>query len=118
MAGSERFHVIADPYVRKEVAEFRTPLSSQLVYNLLTVCLMEAEGILDDFEVRRLQPGITTMATMFRRPKTASIARRAMAQSTPSERLSVAFGLYGCVDEADQEMAYMLYAMQAASLSG
>ncbi|KAK8097387.1 hypothetical protein PG984_016526 [Apiospora sp. TS-2023a] len=116
--GSGQFQVIADPAIRKEVAELRTPLSSQLVHTLLTVCLMEAEGILDDFEVGRLQPGITAMATMFRRPNNASIARHAMAQSTPSERLRVAFGLYGRADEADQEMAYMLYAMQAASLSG
>ncbi|KAK7968756.1 hypothetical protein PG996_002819 [Apiospora saccharicola] len=115
--GSDQFYVIADPAIRKEVAELRTPLSSQLVHNLLTVCLMEAEGILDDFEVGRLQPGITAMATMLRRPKNASIAKRAMAQSTPSERLRVAFGLYGRADEADQETPYMLYAMQAASFS-
>ncbi|KAK7923689.1 SET domain-containing protein 5 [Apiospora marii] len=117
VAGSEPFHIIADPAVRKQVAEFRTPLSSQLVYNLLTVCLMEAEGILDDFEFGRLHPSCTAMAKMFRRPKNASIARRAMAQSTPSERLRVSFELYGCSDAADEQMANTLRAMQAASLS-
>ncbi|KAK8043831.1 hypothetical protein PG994_012669 [Apiospora phragmitis] len=111
-------NIIPDPGVRKEVAEFRTPLSAQLIYNLLTVCLMEAEGILDEFEVGRLQPGFTAMATMFRRPRNASIARRAMAQSTPTERLRVAFALYGRADEADEEMARVLRAMQGVSLAG
>lgn len=115
--GFEPFHIIADPDVRKEVAEFRTPLSSQLVCNLLTVCLMEAEGILDDFEFGRLHPACTAMVTMFRRPKNANIARRAMAQNTPSERLRVAFELYGCADAADEQMANVLRSMQAASLS-
>ncbi|KAK8036475.1 hypothetical protein PG991_001612 [Apiospora marii] len=117
VAGSEPFHVIADPIARKQVAESRTPLSSELVYNLLTVCLMEAEGILDDFEFARLHHSCTAMATMFRGPKNADIARRAMAQNTPSERLRVAFELYGCADAADAQMANTLRAMQAASLS-
>ncbi|KAK8054898.1 hypothetical protein PG993_000125 [Apiospora rasikravindrae] len=113
--GEERFHVIAEPEVRKQVAECRTPLSVLLVCNLLTQCLMEAEGILDDFEIGRLQPGATAMAKMLRRPENARIARFAMAQRTPNERLRVAFALYGRADEGDEEMAYTLRHIQGVS---
>ncbi|KAK8087668.1 hypothetical protein PG997_002629 [Apiospora hydei] len=112
---SERFHVIADPEVRRRVAECRTPLSVLLVCNLLTQCLMEAEGILDDFEIGRLQPGAAAMAKMFRRPENASVARFAMTQRTPGERLRVAFSLYGRVDDGDEEMAYTLRHIQGLS---
>ncbi|KAK6863597.1 hypothetical protein PG995_000125 [Apiospora arundinis] len=50
--------IIADSDLRKAAAEFRIQLSAIFVYNLLAMRLMEVEGILDDFEVGRLLPGI------------------------------------------------------------
>lgn len=108
--------IIADSDLRKAAEEFRMQLSAIFVYNLLAMRLMEVEGILDDFEVGRLLPGIQAMGRMFRRPENARIAKRAMALDTPAERLGMAFALYGPVDEADDEMASILCAMQGVSL--
>lgn len=41
--------IIVDPKLKKAAEDFRIPLSSRLIYNLLILCLLEEEGFLDEF---------------------------------------------------------------------
>lgn len=50
--------IIVDSKLKKIAEDFSIPLSARLVYNLLVMYLLEEEGLLDDFKVERLNPGI------------------------------------------------------------
>jgi hypothetical protein len=50
--------IIVDCKLKKTAEDFSIPLSGRLIYNLLVMCLLEEEGLLDDFMVERFNPGI------------------------------------------------------------
>jgi hypothetical protein len=87
--------IITDPRLKLAAETLSIPLSSRLIYRLLAAALLEEEGLLDDFMVGRVSPGIQTMATLFRTKSNAGIASIAMAQETWRERFLVAFQLFG-----------------------
>ena len=97
--------IITDSKLKKAAEEFSIPLSARLIYNILSVVLLEEEGLLDDFMVERITPGIVRMATLFKTETNARIAKFAIAQETWLDRLCIAFSLYGQEDEADHEFA-------------
>lgn len=100
--------IIVDSNLKKAAEDFRIPLSARLIYNLLSMCLLEEEGLLDDFMVERLYPGIMQIANSFQTESNASIARLAMTQKTPLEKFCMALRLYGRADVADHAFAERL----------
>ena len=62
--------IIVDSKLKKTAEDFSIPLSARLVYNLLVMCLLEEEGLLDDFMVERFNPGILQMTALFRQEAT------------------------------------------------
>jgi len=70
--------------------------------------LLEEEGLLDDFTVEILDPGILQMTTLFKAESNARIARLAMTQETWLEKFCMAFRLYGRRDVADHTIAVQL----------
>jgi hypothetical protein len=102
------YPIIFDPKLRKEAEGFRIPLSARLIYELLTMYLLEEERLMDDFVVERFNPAILHISTLFKTESNARIARLAVAQETWLEKLCVAFGLYGRRDAADHLSAMAL----------
>ena len=100
--------IIVDSRLRKAAEDFSIPLSARLIYNLLVVFLLEEEGLLDDFMVERLNPGILLTSAWFQTESNARIARQAMAQDTWLGKLYVACELYGRGDVADHDVAVAL----------
>ncbi|KAL2185826.1 hypothetical protein L209DRAFT_347518 [Thermothelomyces heterothallicus CBS 203.75] len=52
-----------------------------------SVVLLQEEGLLDDFKVTRVSPGISTLVGSFRDKEDAEIARLAMVQDSWIKRL-------------------------------
>jgi len=69
--------------------------------------LLEQEGVLDDFMVGRLQPGIQKAPTFFQTKHNAEIAKLAMAQDTWHEKLYMDLRLYGKEDSVDHAFAVL-----------
>jgi SET domain len=97
--------IIVDSELKKKAEDFSIPLSARLIYKILVMSLLEEEGLLDDFMVERLNPGIVELATLFQTGSNVRIVRQVMAQRTWQEKLGIAFGLYGREDVADPDVA-------------
>jgi hypothetical protein len=94
--------IIFNSKLRKEAQEFGIPLSVKLIYELLTMYLMEEEGLMDDFVAERCNPAILRTSTLFKTESNARIARLAVAQETWLEKLRVALRLDGLEDAGDR----------------
>ncbi|PGH17867.1 hypothetical protein AJ80_04691 [Polytolypa hystricis UAMH7299] len=97
--------IIIDSRLKKAAEDFSIPLSNRLVYNLLVMFLLEDEGLLDDFMVKRLNPSNLRTMSLFRTENNARIARVAMAQETWLEKFCMASRLYGQRDAVDHDIA-------------
>ena len=100
--------IIFDPELKTAAEEFRIPLTSRLIYNILVICLLEEEGLLDDFMLERMLPGTLKISNGFKTESNARIAKLAMAQTTWLKRFCVASWLYGREDDTDHEIAMAL----------
>lgn len=74
--------IILESGLKKAVEDFSISISARLIYNLLVMCLLEAEGLLDNFMMERLKPGILKTASWFCTESNTRIAKLAMAQET------------------------------------
>ncbi|KAH0553407.1 hypothetical protein GP486_006522 [Trichoglossum hirsutum] len=97
--------IVVDSKLKKAAEDFSIPLSARLIYGLLTMFLLEEEGLLDDFMIKRLNPSILQVAAWFETESNARIASLAITQETWLERLCMAFRLYGREDVADHAIA-------------
>lgn len=100
--------IIVDPKLKKAAENFRLPLSSRLIYDLLTFCLLDEEGLLDDFMFERINPGLMQTVGVFQTESNARIAKLAMAQKTGLGKLSMALKLDGRTDIADHDFGKLL----------
>ncbi|KAE8139738.1 hypothetical protein BDV38DRAFT_39848 [Aspergillus pseudotamarii] len=105
---SSHSSIIVDSELRNAAETFSIPISCRFIYTLLTIFLIEEEGLLDDFLVERLRPGLVATAGLFTLESNCSIARLAMNQGSWLERLLVGFELYGRRDTADHEVILAL----------
>ncbi len=108
--------IIVDPDLKEAAEDFCIPLSSRLIYNLLILCLLDAEELLDDFMVKRLYPGILKLVTMFSDEEQRCIARLAVEQKTWLKKFCTAFRLYGRTDVADHAVAETLRMLRGLSI--
>ncbi|KAL2179595.1 uncharacterized protein P884DRAFT_297951 [Thermothelomyces heterothallicus CBS 202.75] len=65
--------LIFDPQLKRAAETFDIPIC---------VVLLQEEGLLDDFKVTRVSPGISTLVGSFRDKEDAEIARLAMVQDS------------------------------------
>ncbi|KAL2194263.1 hypothetical protein P885DRAFT_71576 [Corynascus similis CBS 632.67] len=100
--------LIIDPALKHAAETFEIPVSSRLIYRLLSVVLLDDEGLLDDFMLQRLWPGISTLAGAFGSKENAMIAQLALEQDTWVKKLEVAFKLFGRRDPIDVAFAEIL----------
>lgn len=100
--------IIVDTKLRIAAETFSIPISSRLIYTLLTIFLIEEEGLLDDLMVERLSPSVFRTAGLFRLESNYKIAGLAMNQKSWLKRLLVGFELYGQKDTADHEVTLAL----------
>jgi hypothetical protein len=108
--------IIVDSKLKKEAEDFSIPLSARLIYDLLVMCLLEEEGLLDDFMVERLNPGILRTTALFQTESNARIARLVITQETWLEKFCMAFRLYGRGDAADHAIAVGLRVLHGLSV--
>lgn len=62
---SSALQIIVDPELKKAAEEFSISLSSRLIYYLLMMFLLEQEGLMDEFMVERMLPGIQKTSSWF-----------------------------------------------------
>ncbi|EHK43119.1 uncharacterized protein TrAtP1_001696 [Trichoderma atroviride] len=101
-----------DPELKKAAEELRIPLSSRFVYDLLSMVLLEEEGLMDDLIVKKVQ----TVSDWFETESNDMIVKLAMAQTTWREKFNVAARLYGREDAADDDVANELRTMRDLNL--
>lgn len=97
-----------EPELKKAAEEMRIPLSSRFIYDLLSMALLEQEGLMDNQIVKKIQ----TVSGWFETESNDKIAKLAMAQATWRESFCVAARLYGREDAADDEVADQLGEMR------
>jgi hypothetical protein len=100
--------IIVDRNLKRVAEDLSIPISSRLIYQLLTMILVDDEGLLDDFRLERMKPGILPVSKWFRTDSNVTIARRAIAQETWLGKFCVASTLFGRGDEADADVAMAL----------
>ncbi|KAF1956721.1 SET domain-containing protein [Byssothecium circinans] len=100
--------IIFDAELKRNAEAFNIPLSARLIYRLLTMVLLENEGLLDDFTVKRMEPGILPLALSFQTTSNLELAVLAVAQQRWIEKLCAALKLWGRKDEADRAVAIRL----------
>ncbi|XWX00433.1 hypothetical protein V2A60_008453 [Cordyceps javanica] len=106
--GKKQIHgrpLIVDLELKQAAERRELKLSSLFFYYLLSMALLESEGLLDQLKTQRLMPCIQYLATLFQTPFNAAIASRAMKGSTAVQRLFIAAGLYGKLDAFDRASA-------------
>ncbi|KAK0612232.1 hypothetical protein B0T14DRAFT_441647, partial [Immersiella caudata] len=103
--------LITDPQLKPAADTLRIPLWSRFIYGLLTMSLLEQEGLLDDFMAERLSRNVLVPFAMFKTESNVQVAKLAMAQQDWLGRLCVAFQLYGRADAADEAMATLFRAL-------
>lgn len=103
--------IIFDPELKRKAETFNISLSSRLIYNLLALLLLEQEGLLDDFMIQRMMPGIDIVARMFETKSNVRIKWLAMAEDAWLMKFCVAMRLWGQEDECDGVMATYLREM-------
>lgn len=102
--GKKQIHgqpLITDRKLKQAAERRELELSSIFVFYLLTIALLESEGLLDQFKLDRLIPSVRRLANWFQTPSNAAIASAAMKEPTAAQRLFVAVGLYGKLDAFD-----------------
>ena len=112
---SSTLAIIVDPKLEKAAENLDIPLSSRLIYTLLSMCLLEEEGLLDDFMVERFKPGLLQVVALFQTESNARIVRLTMAQKTWLEKFCTALKLYGRADVADHDVAERLRMLRGFS---
>ncbi|KAF2111129.1 hypothetical protein BDV96DRAFT_650236 [Lophiotrema nucula] len=100
--------IIFDPGLRQAAETFSITLCARFIYNLLTMALMEEEGLLDGFMLERMEPGIRSCGTLFQTPRNVQIASQALARETWLEKFCVAVRLWGQNDAVDTELIAQL----------
>jgi hypothetical protein len=100
--------IIVDSKLKRAAEDFSIPLSARLIYNILVVYLLEEEGLLDDFMIKRLNPGILQTTASFETESNTRIARLVIVQKTWLEKLCMAFRMYGREDVADHAITVRL----------
>lgn len=61
----QKSSIIADPELKKAAENFRIPISARLIYNLLILCLLEAEGLMSDFMFERAFLAVVSISEQF-----------------------------------------------------
>ncbi|KAI0475957.1 hypothetical protein GGR56DRAFT_640448 [Xylariaceae sp. FL0804] len=105
--------LIVDSKLKAAAEALAIPISTRLIADLLLFCLRDAEGILDDFHIKRNLPGMKFVASLFRDQSSERIAKCAMARETWPEKFCVACGLYGRKDAHDPAYPFVFKGARA-----
>jgi hypothetical protein len=106
--GKRQTSTIFDLELKNRAESLTIPLTSRLIYNVLTVLLMQQEGLLDGFLLGRVEPPMLRLVTLFRTASNIQIAQHAMAQKSWLEKFCIVCKLYGCVDDSDRLLPELL----------
>lgn len=104
--------VIANHELKEAAENGSIPLSSRLIYNVLVMVLIEKEGLLDDFMLERMRPSVFGMAAFFTTRSNIRIVRLMLEQGSWSDKLFMAFNLYGRKDASDHDFAGRIRALR------
>lgn len=94
--------IITDPKLRKKAQDFGIPLTTRFVYGLLTMFLLEEEGLLDHLMRDRIEPMIARQVAWFDTPENRKIAEAAMKAGSIRKSVEIAFLFWGKYDIADE----------------
>ena len=110
--------LIVDPKFKAAAETGNIPLMSRMVLHLLIVVLLEEEGLLDDWAVKIVEPGVVAPVFWGVSEYNHEIGDLALAQDTWLKKLQVAFQLYGRTDPADQMVARKAQQMSQVYAAG
>lgn len=108
--------IITDLKMRREAAEFAIPLTSRFVYGLLTMCLLEDEGLLDHLMRGRIEAVIASQVKWFDTPENKRLAEAAMKTQSVRRRLEIALPMWGKPDIADKVLPDVLRTLMGVVL--
>jgi len=100
--------VVVDPGLKKAAEKFDIGVANRLVCSLLTIVLLEQEGLLDQLMLERLQPGIRRLAMSFRTRENIMIVKEAIVKASWAERFCAALKLWGKSDAGDGDLTLQL----------
>ncbi|KAF2666884.1 SET domain-containing protein [Microthyrium microscopicum] len=99
---------------KRKAENFRVRLSTRLIAGLLTIAMLEEEGLLDDLMLQRMQPALK-VAGWFKTKSNVAIVKRVMKQSTWAGKFNESLWLWNRDDSADEEVMVGMKAYQAYS---
>ncbi|KAI1799958.1 SET domain-containing protein [Daldinia bambusicola] len=105
--------IIADRKLKQAAESLSVPLSNRLIYLLLSLYLLDEEGLLDHLQRERLEPSVAAITSLFQAKSNAEIVKTAMAQTTWLGKVLVAFRLYGQYDAADEFLPELLRVLRS-----
>jgi hypothetical protein len=108
--------IIVDSELKKKAESLDIPLASRLIYILMTVVLLEQEGLLDEFMTEKFSPSVPILVDCFRTESNAKVAQLIMKQDNWLGKLCVALKLYGKRDTADDTVGLLLRAQQGLNI--
>ncbi|KAJ5178575.1 uncharacterized protein N7500_001274 [Penicillium coprophilum] len=98
---SSRSPVIVNPELKAAAEKHNIPLSSKLVLRLLSIVLLEEEGLLDDWAVEIVETSMVEPVALFKSEENQRISQAALAQDTWLKKFQGMLQLYGREDPAD-----------------
>lgn len=105
---SAEMQMIVDCDLRKRAERLDIGVADRLVYYLLTMVLLQQEGLLDKFMVERMQPGISNLVTSLRTVENKIIIKDALTRNTWEERLGACLEMWGKRDDGDAALKLRL----------
>ncbi|DAA78821.1 TPA_exp: Uncharacterized protein A8136_2606 [Trichophyton benhamiae CBS 112371] len=93
--------IIICPKLKKRAEEGQLGLTSQFIYQILLLFLLEEEGLLDSFTLKALRKKLEATARLFQTERNARIVRLAMRRKTWLRKFVTAGRLYGREDAGD-----------------
>ncbi|KAL2829914.1 hypothetical protein BJY01DRAFT_254820 [Aspergillus pseudoustus] len=107
--------IILDRDLKMTAEEMRIPLSSRLIYQLLTMVLLEEEGLLDGHMIDRLTPGLEVVYSLFSLESNVRIVTLATLQKTWVRKFCAAMRLWGRADPGDHAAQELFRAARGLS---
>lgn len=100
--------VVFEVGLRRKAEKFDIGAADRLVYIILTMVLLEQEGLLDRFMLERMQCSICHLIMALKTPDNITIVEEIMTKKAWDERLGACLRLWGRVDAGDEALRSQL----------
>jgi hypothetical protein len=100
--------IISNLALKKAAEQHDILLSARFIYKLLTMCLLEQEGILDDIYIKDNEGQMSLLVNLFEDQSNIEVVKLAMEEISWTHKFAVASQLCRKQDGADAKVSLML----------